>query len=1232
MANPNNFQPDTDDALNDAMYPRLEGETEEAYNARIADMQAKIDAWQNMGQESEAEEAPEASAVDAFRERMQKRVEDGTYTQEEADAKIARAEAMHAEKANAAAAAEQAAAEQAQNDAAYAEWSHKSGQELQEQSDALANDFAGEQNINTATGNERKGGLFDQYPRMAGESNEEYGARLHQISEMEKQYLAEHPEVEKPEEAPKDAYTEMVEKRVASGDIKPEEAEALLARRDLVKAGKEQKKAEAAENQQAQERYAEQAEQAKMEMAERIRQKDPEAIAFLEKHPELRTEMVAAVQKLEELDKLAKVNEHVDAKLDKALEERNTMFMAANDDLLGAKEAYDNAKAANEAARAEMKDLEERSSKGENITDEQFAAVEDKIHKTEEQMKDAEKAQEEAQAKKNTISERFDRYEANIRQQQEALNESVHTRIAERDKYVEQKAADYNSDMEQARAGIAEAEKSKADASAKLAELQEKQKNGEAVDEKEMKDLEGQIKAAEFIIKQNEMAIKQIKQHEIKVAGEMGGAVNEALNWNEFYKSYREDEEFINEFFMKDGVFEEERFNKYIRDLYEARKNGETGDDDEEEKPEIRAAAAPAKAEKNPDEGLETAEQKGLFAKLKNFFNKNKRSKAGAERAIKNRGGISGIKRFAYAALMTLVVGSSLMNTIQVGNNKTETPDSLQPMVVHAAEANVQAEPEATEANTNGGETVDLQEVSDNLNLENVDLNAELGEQDPGTVMGTYSDGTNLEINMDYGDYSFNGLEGSAYFDFENKEGQHNLTPWLYDYENEGLTDAERAEQIQENLNQLADDPTIQGQIAGFMGDAIQIDGQSVTSFSDMRNVQIIAQQDEEFRNLMAGEVQGIYADLVENNTMNLYEVEEGTTYGSLYALNTAEEGEMPRLMYYLDDEVTAHVDFEVMQYLNEQGQNVLDTNEIGGYKYNFLKAAGVIPENATDEEAQEIMAKYKILGISGKCGQVIWRLNNPDSGDEGSGKEGDGTGTEKEGEETGTEKEGDEGTGTEKEGDEGTGTEKEGDEGTGTEKEGAETGTEKEGSETGTEKEGSETGTEKEGTETGTEKEGTETGTEKEGTETGTEKEGDEGGDGKTDILPGDDDDGWSTVNQPTQEETGPISEAGGDNGNVNDNNPGGSSNVAEQDALNGGDQGGGNTDADGGGSTNPETEATYDGTDTSGWQGDNQSGETGTQDVQEQTNPDSQANPDSAGGDSAPGEGASEAMNRIG
>ena len=57
--------------------------------------------------------------------------------------------------------------------------------------DSLADDhFRGQTDINRATGKKRTYTNMDLYPREKGESNEEYGARLKNISEQEKQYLA----------------------------------------------------------------------------------------------------------------------------------------------------------------------------------------------------------------------------------------------------------------------------------------------------------------------------------------------------------------------------------------------------------------------------------------------------------------------------------------------------------------------------------------------------------------------------------------------------------------------------------------------------------------------------------------------------------------------------------------------------------------------------------------------------------------------------------------------------------------------------------------------------------------------------------------------------------------------------------------------------------------------------------------------------------------------------------
>jgi len=61
-------------------------------------------------------------------------------------------------------------------------------------------DFAGEQNLNSKTGKARTFSEFDLYPKMPGESNEEYGERLKFMHEKTAEY-----EAAKAEEAAKSA-------------------------------------------------------------------------------------------------------------------------------------------------------------------------------------------------------------------------------------------------------------------------------------------------------------------------------------------------------------------------------------------------------------------------------------------------------------------------------------------------------------------------------------------------------------------------------------------------------------------------------------------------------------------------------------------------------------------------------------------------------------------------------------------------------------------------------------------------------------------------------------------------------------------------------------------------------------------------------------------------------------------------------------------------------------------
>lgn len=112
-------------------------------------------------------------------------------------------------------------------------------------------DFAGEQNLNSKTGKARTFSEFDIYPRMPGESNEEYGERLKFMHEKTAEYEAaesakaeeatrsaekdayfasEQGQKELDEEARFDRLTEKLDQAVAEGRMSAEHAKNLLER------------------------------------------------------------------------------------------------------------------------------------------------------------------------------------------------------------------------------------------------------------------------------------------------------------------------------------------------------------------------------------------------------------------------------------------------------------------------------------------------------------------------------------------------------------------------------------------------------------------------------------------------------------------------------------------------------------------------------------------------------------------------------------------------------------------------------------------------------------------------------------------------------------------------------------------------------------------------------------------------------------------------------------------
>ncbi len=112
-------------------------------------------------------------------------------------------------------------------------------------------DFAGEQNLNSGTGKARTFSEFDLYPKMPGESNEEYGERLKFMHEKTAEYEAaetakaeevakdtekdayfasEQGQNELGEEAKFDRLVEKLEHAVAEGKMSAEHAKNLMER------------------------------------------------------------------------------------------------------------------------------------------------------------------------------------------------------------------------------------------------------------------------------------------------------------------------------------------------------------------------------------------------------------------------------------------------------------------------------------------------------------------------------------------------------------------------------------------------------------------------------------------------------------------------------------------------------------------------------------------------------------------------------------------------------------------------------------------------------------------------------------------------------------------------------------------------------------------------------------------------------------------------------------------
>ena len=1029
------------------------------------------------------------NANDVFAQRVQERVADGTYTQEKADKLLEKARALSEENAR----------NQAETDA-YNAWANMTPTDFEARENKVEEEY---DPVST----------FQIYPRMQGETSAEYGKRLSEIKAAENQYLEEHPEptVEK---AAMSAYRDMVNRRVESGDLKSDDAEAMIQRREEQYAEMEAEKQAEVENAKVADSFAERQEQEKMAMAERIRKEVPEALEFLEKHPELKPEMVAAVRKLEELEKISEINEQTDQKLNEEMVRRNETFMKAV-------EAFNAAARANEAARAKMAGLEADARNGKTVSEEEFKAVEDEIHATEANMQ-------EANAAKQGAEDNYNAVETATRAAAEKQMADINKRINFYDRAVAEEQEYYNVNVSSLREKMAETEAANEAARAKMAGLEADARNGKAVSEEEFKAVEDEIHATEDMMSKIQKSLDFYKGDQ----KESGEKLDE---WVDYKRATDKDQEFID----KLEAAEAEKAGKNTENVAEKDGDGD-GDEDIEivagkDDPEIVAGKDEDGEKTSEEEELETAAKKGLFNKMRNFLGLNEQAGNGIMSALRH----SKIAKAIFVTALSAVILNSLGGFFSK-HLENKSKDLAQNQV-------------KVEQGTNQ-KMPDLNELA-RRSLNVVDDSAERKEV-LDDLVNTKAYGHDIEVNINEGDWSGT----SSFFDAD-KHGKFDLVSPATDLEAlKDMKNHEKAEAIAEGLSQKIDDPTLMTEIAAAMGNVeIGGKGKNIQSLSDWNDILRSAQDDDVFHNKLLKSIkegEDGWRDMVSKNDLKLNHVDKGDTYISPYAVNIAEQGENPNLMMFVHQEVTATENLDCLDFVDrDTGESILDANKIGGYKYNYLKACNLIPENATDEAAQKIMAKYKVLGFSQVCSQLLIEHVKT-----GSGTELD-TGTEGTGEEgTGTEGTGEEGTGTEGTGEEGTGTEGTGIEGTGTEDEfnsGIET-----------------------------------------GINTGTEVEPDNA----INVVPKTEErvanEYWdkASVTDYDQSTRGEVVDtAKSTKTSVNQEITGSSSNTAQDDFLKGGIQSTGNT----------ATDAKYDGSNTEGWRGNTPSTETGTQNIQEPTTP---------------------------
>ncbi|MDO4979257.1 MAG: hypothetical protein Q4E47_03880, partial [Candidatus Saccharibacteria bacterium] len=223
--------------------------------------------------------------------------------------------------------------------------------------------------------------------------------------------------------------------------------------------------------------------------------------------------------------------------------------------------------------------------------------------------------------------------------------------------------------------------------------------------------------------------------------------------------------------------------------------------------------------------------------------------------------------------------------------------------------------------------------------------------------------------------------------DASKKEGEHSFGTHLAPSQLSGDNLGGCREYVGNRAERLAQQDVSLAEMMGQLGMLNELGISKISPNTINEAIDVISRMPGDARQRILNDVLDGYAEMIEGTTVSSTTFKANHSYITKYALKITENGE-ERMSTVVQMDASKSYDFEVMQYLDDEGNNILDEGEI---KLNILKAHGLVSPDAEldSEEAQAAMKKYTVVGERAACGgQMVIVENGDKSGSEGTGSE----------------------------------------------------------------------------------------------------------------------------------------------------------------------------------------------------------------------------------------------------